>query len=73
MSAAVSEVYETIEGNTFQDKIQACKHIILYFCADFSAILRTRLKRKRKLYTQSELPFLLSFQRLGIDVRTSAV
>lgn len=27
MSAAVSEVYETIEGNIFEDKIQTCKHI----------------------------------------------
>jgi len=29
-NAAVSEVYGTIEGNTFQDKIQACKHITLF-------------------------------------------
>jgi hypothetical protein len=36
MSAAVSEVYGTIEGNTFQDKIQACKHITLFFTLFFS-------------------------------------
>ena len=47
--------------------------ILLDFYAVFFAILRTRLKSKRQLYTQSKLPFLLSFHRPGIDVRNSAV
>jgi hypothetical protein len=72
MSAAVSEVYGTSEGITFQDKIQACKYIT-WFLRCFFAILRKRLKSKRQLYRQSKLPFLLSFHRPGIDVRNSAV
>jgi len=31
----VSEVYGTIEGNTFKDKIEACKYISLFLCCFF--------------------------------------
>jgi hypothetical protein len=58
MGVTVREVCGGSDESTLQHTMQACGHITERFTYLF-AFLRTRLKRRRWLYAQGELPVLL--------------